>query len=54
VLASRARDLLEQHQRAFELNRIPISPTESFPGLEAVDGLLETTRVVSRWVEERA
>lgn len=52
VLASRARDLMEKHRRAFELARIPVPQPDSHRGLEAVDGLLETTRAVAEWVEE--
>jgi len=52
VLASRARDLLEKHHRAFELTRLSVPSPERHRGLEAVDGLLETTRVVSEWVEQ--
>jgi hypothetical protein len=51
VLASRARDLLEKHQRAFALDRIGIPRPDRYRGPEAADGLLETVRVVARWME---
>jgi hypothetical protein len=51
VLASRARDLVERHQRAFNFNSIPTPPPEAFPGREAPLGLRESTRVVVEWAE---
>lgn len=53
VLASRARDLMEAHADAFTLDRIEVPDPAGFPGLEAVEGLAETTRTVAAWLEER-
>jgi hypothetical protein len=52
VLASRARDLLERHARAFALARVPVPEPAGYTGLEAADGLLSTTGVVAEWVRE--
>lgn len=52
VLASRARDLVEKHERGFALDRIDVPRPDRYRGPEAVDGLLETVRTVSRWVED--
>ena len=52
VLASRARDLMEKHARAFHADRVPVPRPDAYRGLQAVDGLLETTRVLTDWVEE--
>jgi hypothetical protein len=51
VLASRARDLLERHTRAFAFNRIAAPDPDGYRGLAAVEGLLATTRVVAEWVK---
>jgi hypothetical protein len=51
VLASRARDLLERHTRAFTFNRIAVPDPDGYRGLEAVEGLLATTKVVAEWVK---
>jgi len=53
VLASRARDLMERHATAFTLERVGVPDPAGFRGLEAVEGLAETTRAVAEWVEER-
>jgi len=50
VIASGARDLIEQHTRAFSFNSIPIPPPNAFRGLEMLDGLQETVRIVVGWV----
>jgi hypothetical protein len=51
VLASRARDLTEKHQRAFDLNGITVPRPGSHRGIEAVEGLLDAVSVVASWVE---
>ena len=53
VLASQARDLLEKHKKVFTVNHIQARPPSSFPGLQAPDGLMEVTRAVADWVEDR-
>ncbi|MCJ7628123.1 MAG: hypothetical protein MUO50_07015 [Longimicrobiales bacterium] len=53
VLASQARDLLEKHKKVFTLNHIQARPPTSFPGLQAPDGLMEVTRAVAEWVEDK-
>lgn len=53
VLASRARDLMEEHATAFTLDRVGVPDPVGFPGLEAVEGLAETARAVAAWAEER-
>lgn len=53
VLASRARDLVEKHEHAFALDRIDVPRPDRYHGPEAADGLLETVRVVARWMETR-
>ena len=52
VLASKARDLMEKHQRALNFNSIPTPPPDAFPGRRAPIGLSETTRVVVEWAEK--
>lgn len=49
VIASAAKDLIEQHHQAFTLNNIPIPPPNAFRGVKMLDGLHETVRVVSEW-----
>jgi len=51
VLASRARDLIERHRRAMDLDRIPVSAPERHRGLAAVDALAETVQTVAAWTE---
>jgi hypothetical protein len=51
VLASRARDLLEKHARAFELDGVRLPRPAQLSGLEAVDGLRDGVRTVARWLE---
>jgi hypothetical protein len=53
VLASRARDLVERHATAFTLGRVEVPDPAGFRGLDAVDGLAATTRVVAAWAEEK-
>jgi hypothetical protein len=53
VLASRARDRMERHARAFTLDSVGVPDPAGFPGQEAVEGLAETVRAVAGWVEER-
>lgn len=53
VLASKARDLMENHSKAFNFNNIPVPPPEAFKGTSASQGLLETLRVVARWMQEK-
>ncbi len=52
VVASRARDLVEQHSRAFSFNGIPTPPPNAFRGLEMLGGLQETVRIVAGWIRE--
>jgi hypothetical protein len=52
VLASKARDLVERHQRAFALSGIRTPPPEAFPGRRAPDGLAETVEIVLDWMTE--
>ena len=52
VLASKARDLVERHQRAFTLSGIFTPPPEAFPGRRAPDGLAETVEIVLGWMRE--
>ena len=52
VLASKARDLVEQHQRAFALSGIPTPPPEAFPGRAAPNGLAETVEIVLGWMRD--
>lgn len=54
VLASRARDLVEAHSRAFKLNDIAVPPVRAFPGLEMFEGLTETVRALAEWMENAA
>ena len=51
VAASGARDLIEAHSLAFNFNGIPVPPLNAFRGLEMLEGLGETVRVVVRWIE---
>ncbi len=51
VSASKARDLLEKHAKAFMLNHVPVRPPASFPGLQAPEGLARTTEAVVSWVQ---
>jgi hypothetical protein len=51
VLASRARDLVDKHARAFDLGRIPVRPPGERLGLEAINALCETVRLVAQWIE---
>ncbi|TVP79969.1 MAG: hypothetical protein EA352_00370 [Gemmatimonadales bacterium] len=52
LLASRARDLMEDHSTAFRLNNIPVPVPGAFKGPSAMEGLVETVRVVTSWSEE--
>lgn len=52
VLASRARDVTEKHERGLALDQIGVPRPDRYRGLEAADGLLETVRVVARWIEQ--
>jgi len=52
VIASAARDLLERHSRAFRLDGIPVPPPDAFRGLDMLEGLEETVRVVADWIDE--
>ena len=52
VVASGVRDLIHRHRLAFDFNKITIPPPEAFSGLEMLDGLQETVRVVAAWTEE--
>ena len=52
VIASSARDLVEKHKRAFSFNSIPIPPPTAFRGIEMIEGLQETVRVVAGWIGE--
>jgi len=51
IVASEARDVVKRHTRAFDLNGISTPPMNAFTGLEAVHGLVETTRIVTGWME---
>lgn len=51
VRASRARDLMDRHERAFSFNGIPVPPPDAFRGRAAAEGLLETVRAVASWME---
>lgn len=51
VLASRARDIVERHALAFNLNGIPTPPMDAFRGLEATRGLHETVQVLAGWID---
>jgi hypothetical protein len=52
VIASRARDLVERHNRAFSFNSIPTPPPNAFLGRQMEDGLEETVRIVSDWIAD--
>lgn len=52
-LASEARDILDRYSRAFDMSGIPTPPVSRFRGLEAANGLVETTRVVVEWMENK-
>lgn len=52
VIASRARDLLEDHAMAFKFNNIRVPPPEMFKGRAATRGLLGTVQAVSAWSNE--
>lgn len=51
VIASRARDLIERHRRALDLDRIPVSVAERHRGLAAVEALAEAVKTVAAWTE---
>jgi hypothetical protein len=51
VQASRARDILDKYQLAFNLNQIPVPTAETLLGTNASDGLLETVRAVTAWID---
>ena len=51
VLASSARDLVDRHRRALNLNGILTSPAAHYRGLGAVGGLGDAVRAVAGWVE---
>jgi len=50
TMASRARDIVKRHSRAFDQAGVPAPPIERFRGREAVLGLLETTRALVHWM----
>ncbi|MEX2048358.1 MAG: hypothetical protein WEB90_02145 [Gemmatimonadota bacterium] len=50
VLASRARDILDQFQRSFALNRVRVPDPAVSRGPEAVGCLAETTAAVADWM----
>jgi hypothetical protein len=52
VVASQARDLFEKYNEAFALNGIPVPSPADYPGLQFVDGLFETARVVADWLQD--
>jgi hypothetical protein len=52
VVASEARDLFEEYNGAFALNGIPVPSPADYPGLQFVDGLFETARVVADWLQD--
>lgn len=50
VVASRARDLIEAHTRAFNFNGIAVPPLNAFRGLDMLEGLRETVQAVVTWM----
>jgi len=50
VIASNARDLVEQHSRVFSFSNIPVPPPSAFPGLAMLDGLRDTVKIVGGWI----
>ncbi|MDZ7778960.1 MAG: hypothetical protein U5R14_03350 [Gemmatimonadota bacterium] len=51
VLASKARDILEQFRRPFTFNEIPVPDPTRFRGPEIVHCLAETTAILSDWLK---
>lgn len=52
VIASRCRDLVERHRRAFELNGIPVPHPSDFAGTQFLIAFRDTTRIVKEWIED--
>lgn len=51
VLASEARDLVEEHARAFTLNGIAVPASRDYRGPEFLDAFQETIQAVAAWIE---
>ena len=52
VVASRARDVVERHARAFELNGIPVPLPADYKGRRFPVAFRDTVRAVADWLEE--
>jgi len=53
VLASKARDLIEEHTRTFALNGIPVPAFRDYRGTEFLEGFRQTVQSVADWIGER-
>lgn len=53
VLASKARDLIEEHTRTFALNGIPAPAFRDYRGTEFLDAFRQTIQSVADWIGER-
>ncbi len=52
VVASRARDLIERHMKAFNYNGIDVPPMDAFRGMNASRALQEVVTAVAEWTTD--
>jgi hypothetical protein len=50
LLSSRARDIFEEYQSAFEINRIDVPRPEEYPGAAYLDAFEATVDALCRWL----
>jgi hypothetical protein len=52
VMSTRARDVFEAHEKAFEANRIPTPDPDHHPGKEYVHGFARLVDALAQWIPD--